>query len=205
MLSIDTTAFIVTPHAIKVLQSTGYKLVTVAECLGQQPYLSTRPPTAVRFSSPFISNSTLIDIFCIRFVGHMVLLNIELEHFAHHNTLYILCLFAPFVMFLDVVTKLDIWSNVNVPTCELSAECLVLTTLRFDFWIRVQVNRLNGIHRCLTRLCILDTALFAAHLQPDADQRWCFNLGNVHCLAASHSSLLLSQEVYTPRSWVLKM
>ena len=62
MLSIGTTAFIVAPHAIKVLQSAGYKLVTVAECLGQQPYLSTGPPTAVRFS-PFISNNTLIDIF----------------------------------------------------------------------------------------------------------------------------------------------
>ena len=205
MLSIDTTAFIVAPHAIKVLQGAGYKLVTVAECFGQQPYLSTGPPTAVRFSSPFISNNTLIDIFCILFIGHMVLLNIGLEHFAHHNTLYILCLSALFVMFLDVMTKLDIWSNVNVPACELCAECPVLTTLRFDFWIRVQVNLLNGSHRRVTRLCILYNTLFAAHLQPDADQRWCFNLGNVHCPAASHSSLLLSQEVYTPRSWVLKM
>ena len=134
----------------------------------------------------------------------MVLLNIGPEHFARHNTLYFFCLSAPFVMFLDVITKLDIWSNVNVPTCELSAECLVLTTLEFDFWIRVQVNRLNGVRR-VTCLCILDTALFAAHLQPDADQRWCFNLGNVHCPAASHSSLLLFMEVDIPRSWVLKM
>ena len=205
MLSMDTTAFIVTPHAIKVLQSAGYKLASVAECLGQQPYLSTGPPTAVRCSSFFISNNTLIDIFCIRFVGHMVLLNIGLEHFAHHNTLYFLCLSAPFVMFLDVITKLDIWSNVNVPTCELSVECLVLTTPRFDFWIHVQVHRLNGIHRRLAGLCIRYNALFAARLQPDADQRRCFNLGNVHCPAASHSSLLLSQEVDIPRSWVLKM
>ena len=195
----------VAPHAIKVLQSASYKLVTVAECLGQQPYLSTGPPTAVSFSSPFISNNTTIYIFCICFVGHMVLLNIGLEHFAHHNTLYFLCLSAPFVMFLDVITKLDIWSNVNVLNWEISAECLVLTTLRFGFWIRVQVHRLNGVHRRVTRLCILDTALFAAHLQPDADQRWCFNLGNVRCPAASHSSLLLSQEVDIPRSWVLKM
>ena len=162
MLSIDTTAFIVAPHAIKVLQSAGYKLVTVAECLGQQPYLSTGPPTAVRFSSPFISNNTLIDIMYILFVGHMVLLNIGLEHFAHHNTLYLLCLSAPFVMFLDVMTKLDIWSNVNVLNCEISAECLVLTTLRFDFWIRVQVNRLNGIHRRVTRLCITAHSALAA-------------------------------------------
>ena len=62
MLSIDTTAFIVAPHAIKVLQSAGYKLVTVAECPGQQPYLSTGLPTSVRCSSPIISNNTLIDV-----------------------------------------------------------------------------------------------------------------------------------------------
>ena len=105
----------------------------------------------------------------------MVLLNIGLEHFAHHNTLYFLCLSSPFVMFLDVITKLDIWSNVNVLNCEISAECLLLTTLRFDFRIRVQVNRLNGVHRRLTPLCILHNALFAAHLQPDTDQRWCVN------------------------------
>ena len=65
------------------------------------------------------------------------MLNIGLEHFAHHNTLYFLCLSVPLVMFPDVMTKLDIWSNVNVPNCELSVECLVLTTLRFDFWIHV--------------------------------------------------------------------
>ena len=51
MLSIGTTTFIVTPHAIKVLQSANYKLVTVVECLGQQPYLSTGPPTSVCFLS----------------------------------------------------------------------------------------------------------------------------------------------------------
>ena len=68
-----------------------------------------------------------------------------------------------------------------------------------------EVNRLNGVHRRFTRLCFLYNALFAAHLQPDADQRRCFNLGNVHRPAASHSSLLLSQEVDIPRSWILKM
>ena len=102
MLSIDTTAFIVAPHAIKVHQGADYKLVTVAECLCQQPYLSTGPPTSVHCSSPFISNNTLIVIFYILFVGHMVLLNIGLEHFAHYNTLYLLCLSSPF---LDVRDK----------------------------------------------------------------------------------------------------
>ena len=130
----------------------------------------------------------------------MVLLNIGLEHFAHHNTLYFLCLSTPFVMFLNVITKLDIWSNVNVLNCEISARCLVVTTLRFDFWICVQVNQLNGINHRLTCLFILDMALFTAHLKPDADQRLCLNLGNVHCPVASHSSLLLSQEVDIPCS-----
>ena len=102
MLSIGTTAFIVAPHAIKVHQGADYKLVTVAECLCQQPYLSTGPPTSVHCSSPFISNNTLIVIFYILFVGHMVLLNIGLEHFAHYNTLYLLCLSSPF---LDVRDK----------------------------------------------------------------------------------------------------
>ena len=146
MLSIDTTAFIVAPHAIKVLQGADYKLVTVAECLCQQPYLSTGPPTSVHCLSPF---NTLIDIFYILFVGHMVLLNIGLFDILHTTIPYTssVCLLR-FSMFM---TKLDIWSNVNVLNCEISAECLVLTTLRFDFWIRVQVNRLNGIHR-VTRL-----------------------------------------------------
>ena len=162
MLSIDTTTFIVTPHSIKVLQSASYKLVTVAECPGQRPYLSTGPPTAVRYSLPFISNNTLIDIFYILFVGHMVLLNIGLEHFAHHNTLYFLCLSAPLVVFLDAITKFDIWSNINVSICGLSAKCLVLTTLEFDFWIRVQVHRLNSIHRHVTRLCITVRSALAA-------------------------------------------
>jgi len=34
----SSTAFEVVPHAIKALQSAGYKLVTLAECLGRQPY-----------------------------------------------------------------------------------------------------------------------------------------------------------------------
>ena len=157
MLSIDTTAFIVAPHAIKVLQGADYKLVTVAECLGQQPHLSTGPPTSVHCSSPFISNNTLIDIFYILFVGHMVLLNIGLFDILHTTIPYTssVCLLR-FSMFM---TKLDIF---NVLNCEISAECLVVTTLRFDFWIRVQVHRLNGIHRRVTRLCITVRSALAA-------------------------------------------
>jgi hypothetical protein len=37
-------SFEVLPHAIKVLQGAGYKLVTVAECLGKAPYQSVGPP-----------------------------------------------------------------------------------------------------------------------------------------------------------------
>ena len=36
----------VLPYAIEKLQKAGYKLVTVAECLGQQPYHSQGPPSA---------------------------------------------------------------------------------------------------------------------------------------------------------------
>ena len=74
-------------------------------------------------------------------------------------------------MFLDVLTKLVIWSNVNVLAYELCAKCPVLTTLRFEFWICVQVYRLNGVQLRLTRFCILYNALFLAHLQPDTDQK----------------------------------
>jgi len=40
----NTTAHEVLPHAIKVLQSRGYKLVTVAECLGREPYSRVSDP-----------------------------------------------------------------------------------------------------------------------------------------------------------------
>jgi len=40
----ETTAHKVVPHAIKDLQSKGYKLVTVAECLGLEPYQSVSAP-----------------------------------------------------------------------------------------------------------------------------------------------------------------
>jgi len=40
----EQTAHVVVPHAIKTLQAAGYKLVTVAECLGQEPYQSVVAP-----------------------------------------------------------------------------------------------------------------------------------------------------------------
>jgi len=40
----QSTAYEVLPHAIKVLQAKGYKLVTLAECLGQFPYNFIREP-----------------------------------------------------------------------------------------------------------------------------------------------------------------
>ena len=94
----------------------------------------------------------------------MVLLNIGLFDILHTTIPYSssVCLLR-FSMFM---TKLDIWSNVNVLNCEISAECLVVTTLRFDFWIRVQVHRLNGIHRRVTRLCIIVRSALAA---------WCWS------------------------------
>ena len=49
-LLFDTIFFLynrheVLPYAIKELQKAGYNLVTVAECLGQQPYHSQGPPS----------------------------------------------------------------------------------------------------------------------------------------------------------------
>ncbi|KAK0469444.1 carbohydrate esterase family 4 protein [Desarmillaria tabescens] len=38
--TVESTGSTVLPHAIEVLQGAGYKLVTVAECLGLPPYLS---------------------------------------------------------------------------------------------------------------------------------------------------------------------
>ncbi|KAF8673085.1 Polysaccharide deacetylase [Rhizoctonia solani] len=39
-----STAYDVLPHAIQKLQAAGYRLVTVAECLGEQPYQSVGSP-----------------------------------------------------------------------------------------------------------------------------------------------------------------
>ncbi|KAG9081234.1 Carbohydrate esterase 4 protein, partial [Ceratobasidium sp. 392] len=41
----ETTAHTVLPYAIEKLQAAGYQLVTVAECLGKQPYQSVGSPT----------------------------------------------------------------------------------------------------------------------------------------------------------------
>ncbi|CCO29968.1 carbohydrate esterase family 4 protein [Rhizoctonia solani AG-1 IB] len=40
----ERTAHEVIPYAIQKLQAAGYKLVTLAECLGQQPYQSVGSP-----------------------------------------------------------------------------------------------------------------------------------------------------------------
>ncbi|KAG8686469.1 Carbohydrate esterase 4 protein, partial [Ceratobasidium sp. 395] len=42
---VETTAKQVLPYAIQKLQAAGYQLVTVAECLGKQPYQSVGSPT----------------------------------------------------------------------------------------------------------------------------------------------------------------
>jgi len=40
----ESTATEVLPHAISVLKGAGYKLVTVAQCLGEQPYQKVGSP-----------------------------------------------------------------------------------------------------------------------------------------------------------------
>ncbi|KAK0214302.1 carbohydrate esterase family 4 protein [Armillaria fumosa] len=43
--TVETTSTTVLPHALDDLIGAGYKLVTVAECLGMQPYLSVGAPS----------------------------------------------------------------------------------------------------------------------------------------------------------------
>jgi len=43
----EQTAHVIVPHAIQVLQQNGYRLVTVAECLGMEPYQSVGQPEQV--------------------------------------------------------------------------------------------------------------------------------------------------------------
>ncbi len=52
---VETTAEEIVPHAIAVLQAAGYKLVTVADCLGMEPYQSVTEPPAF-----------YVSIFCFR-------------------------------------------------------------------------------------------------------------------------------------------
>lgn len=40
----STTAYDVIPYAISILKAAGYRLVTVAECLGTSPYQSVGSP-----------------------------------------------------------------------------------------------------------------------------------------------------------------
>lgn len=56
------------PHAIKVLKDAGYKLVTLSECIGQEPYRFTNPPAERDVSStmhPLLNTSSgLIGTSC---------------------------------------------------------------------------------------------------------------------------------------------
>jgi hypothetical protein len=44
----DTSVFVVLPAVLKLLQGKNYNLVTVAECLGMEPYLKVGEPQNVR-------------------------------------------------------------------------------------------------------------------------------------------------------------
>ena len=55
----DTTARDVVPQAIAVLQARGYRLVTVAECLGMSPYQNVTRPQNVRGASQRLCHSYL--------------------------------------------------------------------------------------------------------------------------------------------------
>lgn len=53
-IPVETTAHQVLPFAIQKLQAAGYKLVTLAECLGQPAYQSTSAPGTPDVSLSFI-------------------------------------------------------------------------------------------------------------------------------------------------------
>jgi hypothetical protein len=48
---LESTAREVLPHAISVLKSKGYRLVTLADCLGVQAYQSVQSPITVSHST----------------------------------------------------------------------------------------------------------------------------------------------------------
>ena len=52
--------YIVLPRSIQLLQSKGYKLVTVAECLGMEPYQSVGQPGMPDVSSFYLERYELI-------------------------------------------------------------------------------------------------------------------------------------------------
>ena len=45
--TVEQTAHVIVPYAIQALQSAGYQLVTVAECLGVEPYQNVTTPETV--------------------------------------------------------------------------------------------------------------------------------------------------------------
>ena len=68
----------VLPYAIEKLQKAGYKLVTVAECLGQQPYHSQGPPSArdVCQVFSFFTGVFLTTFFLVGGIGYLALLKV---------------------------------------------------------------------------------------------------------------------------------
>lgn len=71
--NVEQTAHVVVPHAIQVLKAKGYRLVTVAECLGMPAYQSVGSPQSVslgrlclRMTLPDIFLSGLLDMLKLR-------------------------------------------------------------------------------------------------------------------------------------------
>lgn len=58
----------VIPYAVKVLKEAGYQLVTVAECLGQDPYLSVDAPSARDVCLVFFSWPIFFFDLCVLFL-----------------------------------------------------------------------------------------------------------------------------------------
>jgi hypothetical protein len=72
----ETTVFEVLPYAISVLKKAGYQLVTLAECLGENPYQNIAAPQVVRICPRRIGHQNSDLGLCARVHGP-----VELGHF----------------------------------------------------------------------------------------------------------------------------
>lgn len=114
----EQTAHVVVPHAIKTLKAKGYKLVTVAECLGMNPYQSVGTPQSVslvclRLCIPFPYQflSGLVDMLVPRtkgYIGNSFFPDHEPLSWTMDNRTFSLLLFYPiFALFHTCIPDLS--------------------------------------------------------------------------------------------------
>lgn len=142
LVCVEPTAHNVLPHAISVLQAKGYNLVTLAECLGMEPYQSVTTPQTV--SSLCISKKmSLTDISrgpgpakCFEWVnhsrnltGHARCSDIDCcyEHFRVPLFLDICCLPLPILNGIFIGIIMD--SYLEICFCSFLPLCSLLPTM----------------------------------------------------------------------------